>query len=131
MALPLTALYGGILAIILSVLSARAGLFRAKAGISIGDGGNVELHERIRVHGNAVEYVPMFIILFGILETNGANTTFLHAIGIVVILSRVAHAVGLKADNIAHPLRAVGAGGTALATMAAAIYAIWQFGANL
>ena len=51
--------------------------------------------------------------------------TFLHAAGIILIVARVAHAIGLKHDNVAHPGRAIGAGGTALLTLVAACYAVW------
>ena len=46
-------------------------------------------------------------------------------IGVLLIAARVAHAIGLKHDNIEHPGRTVGAGGTALITLAAAGYAFW------
>jgi len=127
MVLPITALYGGLLTLVLLWLSFGAGAMRGKTGISIGDGGNVALLEKIRRHGNAVEYVPMAIILIGILEANGANSWFLHGLGLVLLLSRIAHPLGLKADNMGHPLRAVGSGGTALMMVVGAGYAIWQY----
>lgn len=48
MALPITALYAGILTIFALVLSAKAGGFRSKTGASIlyGDPGNMELAQR-------------------------------------------------------------------------------------
>lgn len=127
MLLPVTALYGGILTFILLWLSFGAGAMRGKAKISIGDGGNVELLEKIRRHGNAIEYVPMAIILIGVLEANGANAILLHVLGVVLIISRIAHPLGLKADNMGHPLRAIGSGGTALVMVVAAGYAVWQY----
>ena len=68
----------------------------------------------------------MAIILLGILEINGGNATFLHVFGVVLIISRIAHAIGLKHDNMGHPGRVIGAGGTALISMAAAMYALWM-----
>jgi uncharacterized membrane protein YecN with MAPEG domain len=130
MTLPITALYAGILMIFALVLSAKAGSFRGKSGISIlfGDPVNTELAQRVRVHQNFLEYVPMAIILMGILELNGGNSTFLHVFGVVLIISRYAHAIGLKHDNMAHPGRTIGAGGTALMSAAAALYALWMVG---
>ena len=128
MSLPITALYAGILVIFALVLSFRAGGFRGKSGISLGLGEpvNMDLAERVRVHQNFLEYVPMAIILMGILETNGGNTTFLHVFGVVLIIARIAHAIGLKHDNMAHPGRAIGAGGTALISLVAALYTLWM-----
>ena len=126
MQVPITALYAGLLAIYGIWLSFQAGSMRGKTGISILHGDNMELAEKIRRHGNFIEYVPMALILIGVLEINGASPTFLHMLGVVLFLVRVAHAKGLHHDNIAHPLRAVGAGGTALVTVVAALAAIWM-----
>jgi hypothetical protein len=128
MSLPITALYAGILTIFALVLSFYAGSFRGKSGISVlfGEPANMELAERIRIHQNFLEYVPLAVILMGIIEINGGNTTFLHVFGVVLIIARIAHAIGLKHDNMAHPGRVIGAGGTALISVVAAVYAIWM-----
>lgn len=127
MALPITALYGSILMIFALALSAKAGSFRGKSGISVlhGDPINMELAQRVRVHQNFLEYVPMAIILMGLLEINGGNAIFLHVFGVVLIIARYAHAIGLKHDNMGHPGRTIGAGGTALMSAAAALYMLW------
>ena len=126
MPIPVTGLYAGVLALILIWLSFGAGAMRGKAKVSVGDGGNIELLEKIRRHGNAVEYVPMAVVLLGIAELNGAGATFLHVLGIMLVVARIAHPLGLKADNMGHPLRLVGAGLTTLMMLIAAGYVIWQ-----
>lgn len=128
MSLQITALYVGILTIFALVLSAKAGSFRGKSGISVlhGDPVNMELAQRVRVHQNFLEYVPMALILMGVIEINGGNSTFLHVFGVVLVISRIAHAMGLKHDNMGHPSRVVGAAGTALMSAAAALYALWM-----
>lgn len=127
MLLPITGLYAAIMVIFALVLSARAGTFRGKSGISIlyGDPVNMELAQRVRVHQNFLEYVPMAIILMGTLELNGGNAVFLNVFGVVLIIARFAHATGLKHDNMGHGSRAIGAAGTALISAAAALYALW------
>ena len=84
------------------------------------------LAEKIRRHGNFIEYVPIALILIGVLEINGSSPIFLHVLGVALVAARVAHAQGLYHDNPGHPLRAVGAGGTALVTVAAGLAAIWM-----
>ena len=128
MTLSITALYAGILMIFALALSFKAGGFRGSTGISVlfGDPVNMELAQRVRVHQNFLEYIPMAIILMGIIEINGGNATFLHVFGVVLIISRIAHAIGLKHDNMGHPGRVIGAGGTAIMSMAAAVYALWM-----
>ena len=119
--------YAGIFAVFALVLSFRAGSFRGKTGISIlyGDPQNMQLAERIRVHQNFLEYVPIILILMGISELNGASSTMLYSVGTLLVVARIAHLVGLKHDNMAHIGRLIGAGGTALITLVMAIYTIW------
>lgn len=127
MQLSITALYAGIMALFALVLGFQAGSYRGKTGISIlyGEPVNMELAQRIRVHENFLENVPLILILMGIIELNGGSATFLQISGTALVIARVAHAVGLKHDQIQHPGRAIGAGGTALIMLAAAGYSIW------
>ncbi len=50
--------------------------------VGYGDGGFSELQVAIRVHGNAVEYVPIGLILLLFMEMNGALTRMVHVCGI-------------------------------------------------
>ena len=122
----ITLLYAAVLAVMSIALSARAGLFRGKAHVSIlyGEPPNPELAERVRAHQNFLEYVPLLLILMAGIELSGGKPLFLYIVGAVLILARIAHAMGLKHDNIEHPLRAVGAGTTALLTLACVVYAL-------
>lgn len=128
MQLPITALYAGLLAVFALYLSFKAGTFRAKTGISVlhGEPANMELAGHVRRHQNFLEYVPFIVILMAVIELNGGFAWALHAIGILTIVARIAHMIGLQPDNMAHPGRAIGAGGTALITLVAAAYAIWM-----
>ena len=128
MQLPITALYAGIFAVFALALSFRTGGSRSKTGISIlyGEPHNMELAERVRVHQNFLEYVPMILILMGAIELNGGSSMFLYVVGDLLIIARIAHAIGLKHDNIGHKGRLIGAGGTALITVVAAGKAIWM-----
>ncbi len=127
MQLPITLFYAAILTIFALVLSFGAGSFRGKTGLSVlfGEPPNMELAEKVRRHQNFLEYVPMLLIVMGAIELNGGSTTFLHVVGALLIVLRVAHAVGLKHDNMGHPGRLVGAGGTALLTLVTAAYGLW------
>ncbi|MCH7820933.1 MAG: MAPEG family protein [Proteobacteria bacterium] len=128
MQLPITALYAGILTIFALVLSFQAGSFRGKSGISLlfGDPPNMELVQKVRVHQNFLEYVPMIVILMAVIELNGGSITFLHAIGALLIVARIAHALGLKHETMSHPGRLIGAGGTALITLVTGVYTLWM-----
>ena len=52
---PITALYALPLAVIFLALFMNVTMRRANLNQSIGDGGDADLHERIRKHGNFVE----------------------------------------------------------------------------
>ncbi len=128
MTLQITALYAGIMMIFALALSFKAGSFRGSSGISVlfGSPVNMQLAQRVRVHQNFLEYVPLALILMAVIEINGGNSTFLHVFGIVLIIARIAHAIGLQHDNMGHPGRVIGAGGTALISLVAAGYALWM-----
>jgi len=124
---PITALYAGLLALLVGALGFQVGAARSRAGISILHGDDMELAEKIRRHANFTESVPLALILMGVLELNGASGLLLHGLGIALVVARVAHPFGLHHDNMRHPLRGVGAGVTFLVTTIAALVAIWQF----
>lgn len=126
MSVPITGFYVGLTIILAIILGARIGLYRAKKGVSILDGGDMEIAQRMRVHGNMMETAALTILALGVIELNGAGTTLLHGLGIAYILARIAHAIGLKHDNISHPLRTVGAMGSTLVMLIAGITAIHQ-----
>lgn len=127
MQIPITLTYASIFALFALALSFRAGSARGKSGLSIlfGEPQNMELAEKVRVHQNFLEYVPIVLIVFGAVELQGGNSMFLYVVGDLLIIARIAHAVGLKHDNMGHIGRLVGAGGTALLTLVIAGYGLW------
>ncbi|MDJ0710937.1 MAG: MAPEG family protein [Woeseiaceae bacterium] len=127
MSIPVTLTYASFFAIFALILSFRAGTYRGKAGVSVlyGDPANMELAQRIRVHQNFLEYVPMILIVMGALEASGVSRMFLYVVGDLLVIARIAHAVGLKHDNMSHIGRLIGAGGTALITLVVGVYGLW------
>jgi uncharacterized protein len=114
---PVTSLYAIPLGIIFLVLFMQVVFLRSSLSLSIGDGGNKDLHERIRRHGNFVEWVPMVLILLLINEARGTGLMWLHIAGALLTIGRVLHPLGLKADVSTHPLRIAGNMGGILATV--------------
>ncbi len=127
MAVPITAFYAGLLTLIVVALGFQIGPMRLRTGISILHGDDMELATRIRRHGNFTENVPLALILIGALELNGASAGLLHGLGAALVLARIAHPIGLRHDNVRHPLRGIGAGATLLVMVIAALAAIWGF----
>lgn len=117
MLFPITALYALPLALLFLILWFRVTVMRSSLKVSIGDAGNSSLHERIRHHGNFVEWVSVVLILMVIAEGNGAGAVWLHVSGALLLAGRVIHPFGLIASNAAHPLRIIGNSASLLATL--------------
>ncbi|CAX60047.1 MULTISPECIES: MAPEG family protein [Erwinia] len=68
--------------------------------VSHGDGGFYELQTAIRIHGNAVEYIPLAALLLVLMEMNGADIWMLHLVGLFFFLGRLLHAYGMRTSTI-------------------------------
>jgi uncharacterized membrane protein YecN with MAPEG domain len=93
--------------------------------VLFGEPANMQVAERVRVHQNCLEYGPMVVIVMAAIEASGGSSLFLYVVGDLLILARIAHAVGLKHDNMGHKGRLIGAGGTLLITVVTAAYGLW------
>jgi uncharacterized membrane protein YecN with MAPEG domain len=112
-----TALYALPLALLCLILWFRVSVTRSNLKVSIGDAGDTGLHEKIRQHGNFVEWVPIVLILMVIAEGNGAGAIWLHISGALLLAGRVLHPFGLTATTATHPLRIVGNSASLLAAL--------------
>jgi uncharacterized membrane protein YecN with MAPEG domain len=122
--LPITAIYAGLLGLLAIVLGAGSGLLRLKTGVSLGDGGEARQLVAVRRHGNFIEWVPIALVLIAILELNGVSSTALHGLGGALLLARIAHPLGLRADSLSGAGRAIGAGLTTLVVLVASIWCL-------
>ena len=96
----ITSLYASLLALLIVRLTLSVIKLRRKNRISVGDGGNEELQLAIRTHANAVEYIPIALLLLLMLELNGAPKILIHILGATLIIGRIIHAMGLPAKNL-------------------------------
>jgi len=87
----ITAIYAGLNGIILLVLAIRVARQRGIAKVGLGAGGDAALERAIRIHGNAVESIPIVLILLGLAEACGSKSLLLHGIGIALTLGRLFH----------------------------------------
>ena len=92
----ITPLYAGLLALLYLVLSARVVTMRGKGMPSLGDGGITALQRRIRAHGNFAEYVPLILLMIGVLELGRLPPAWLHALGASLVVARVLHGYALS-----------------------------------
>lgn len=126
MTLELTGIYASLLAILGIYLSIMVSVMRGKTGIAIMYGDNMVLAERMRRHGNFVDSVPLVLILMIVVELNGASSNWLHAIGGILLVSRIIHPLGIDHKKPDAPARIIGSVGTQIATLIAVVFLFWN-----
>ena len=126
MTLSITALYAGILSLIMVALAVNVTIHRAKLRVPMGDGGNPIMLRMIRLHGNAVEYLPLALLLMAIYEINGGWHAALHAAGIVLVVARILQSWNMWSTDIAGFGRISGQSLTWLTIVALALLNLWK-----
>ncbi|TNE79020.1 MAG: hypothetical protein EP334_04510 [Gammaproteobacteria bacterium] len=91
----ISAIYMALSGILLVVLALQVVRGRWQYRVGIGDGDNKVLNRRIRVHGNAAEYLPMALLLLLAVENTVSSQWPVHALGSLLVVSRLLHAYGL------------------------------------
>jgi len=123
----ITGIYAALATIIVLVLALRVSAIRAGRHVDIGDGGHPQVLRRMRAHANAVENLPLALLLLLLLELNQTQALWLHVFGCVLILGRVLHAFGISLREGASPGRFLGALLTWFAMFAMAVLLLWQW----
>lgn len=109
------------LAILQVILMLRTGFARGSMRIGLGDGGNEALLRRIRAHGNLAENAALVLVLLLLAEVLGASRQMLGAVATAFVLFRLGHAVAITQTSGPHPLRLLGALGTAATVIGLAV----------
>ncbi len=91
----ITPLYVAILGLLFLPITMRVAVYRIKSRISLGAGDDPEMLRRMRGQANFVETVPMALFVLIIMEVSGASSTWLHALGLMLVLGRIVHYLGL------------------------------------
>ena len=119
-----TPIYAGLIAVLFVALSVRVIAARRSARVALGDGGDTALLRRQRVHANCAEYAPLALVLMTLAELQSAPALVLHAIGLMLLIGRTLHAVGMSQEHEPLAFRVTGMALTFAAILSAA-------GANL
>jgi uncharacterized membrane protein YecN with MAPEG domain len=123
----ITMLYAGLCTILVVFLGLRVVQFRFRNKIGLGDGGDPTLQRRVRVHANAVENLPLALLLLGGMELNGYSPGLVHGFGATLFFSRLAHAWGLSHSGGTSKGRFLGTLFTWTLMLAMALFAIAGF----
>ncbi len=87
----ITLVTASLIGLLLIYLSANVSRERARAKVSVGDGGDEKLIHAIRAQGNLTEFAPVALILLGLLEFQGTNPLILMVFGAAFVLGRLMH----------------------------------------
>lgn len=122
MALPITSIYAALATLLLVGLAARIPGLRRRYCVGIGSGDRPDLARAVRAHGNAVENIPIALLLLALLEIQGGHVAALHAAGATTLLGRALHAWGLSRSQGAAAARVWGTGLTWFALLAVTVW---------
>jgi uncharacterized protein len=119
---PITSIYASFLALFIVILMFPVIRLRGSLRVGLGDGGQRSLQQAIRAHGNAVEVIPIFLILLAVYELNRASPVALHTFGAIFLVVRLLHVWGLYSSAGSSFGRVAGTAGSigVLITLAAA-----------
>lgn len=123
----ITMLYAGLCTILVVLLASRVVQWRFRHKIGIGDGGDPQLQMRVRAHANAIENMPLALLLLGGMELNGYPPALVHGLGATFFVSRAAHAWGLSHSSGISRGRLLGTLFSWLLMLAMALFAICGF----
>ena len=96
----ITSLYASLAVLLIVRLSLSVIKLRRKNRVLVGDGGNEALQLAIRAHANALEYIPITLLLLLTLELNGAPKILIHILGSTLLIGRIIHAIGFPAKDL-------------------------------
>lgn len=120
----ITFITAGLCGLLSFILAWRVIAVRRSAQVSFGDGGHAQLMARMRAHANFSEYVPLCLILIGLVEYRTGVSTTLWVIAAALILVRLAHLIGMDRPS-PNPFRVIGTSGTFVVLLLLSGWAVW------
>lgn len=104
-----TPIYGSLLVLLVLFLAYRVTLFRRREKVGLNEkNGSPQLRCAVRAHANAVENIPLALLLMLFLELNHLTPWLFHAFGVTLLLGRALHAWGLSGFSGMSPGRYYG-----------------------
>ncbi len=122
---PVSFLYAGLLGLLLVALSTQVVLARRRYRVRLGSGTDEGMQQAIRVQANFAEYVPFAVLLLVLAEITGLPAAAVHGAGLLLVASRVLHAVGLTRSPGRTFGRFYGTAGTWLVILGLSLWLLW------
>lgn len=126
MSVAITALYAGILGLVIVAMGVNVTVHRFKSGVTLGDGGVTVLRRMIRIHGNSIENIPLGLLLMALYELGGGEKNVPHGAGIALSVGRICFAGPLLIHDGRSLIRAIGVSLTWCTIALLAIFNILQ-----
>ena len=95
-----TALYASLLSLLMCWLALNVVKARRKNRVLYADGGVKELQIARTAQSNAVDNIPITLILLFFLEYNGGNLWLIHIAGISFVIGRLIHCHGILTEKL-------------------------------
>jgi uncharacterized membrane protein YecN with MAPEG domain len=92
----ITGMYAALAALMIVALARNVISLRRQHKVALGDGGHQDLLAAIRTHANAVEYLPIGLLLLLLLELSQGPAWLIHLLGSLFIIGRLIHANGVS-----------------------------------
>jgi uncharacterized membrane protein YecN with MAPEG domain len=122
---PASFLYAAVLGLILVALSAQVVLARRRHRVRLGAGEEDAMQQAVRVQANFTEYVPFAVLLLVFAEITGLPTAAVHGAGLLLVTSRIVHAIGLSRSPGLTFGRLYGTAGTWLTIVALSLWLLY------
>jgi uncharacterized membrane protein YecN with MAPEG domain len=106
--LPITSITALLASIIILLLTLKVIRLRRRDGIVLGDNNDRIMTKAIRGHANAVEQVPIALVVMGLAELQGGNAILLTLGAICLIVGRCLHGVYFAHHGTHWRLRFIG-----------------------
>ena len=96
-----TLLFCAIFTLFYMILSFRVIYFRLKDQVPLGHKPDMKsrLFRAIRIHANFNEYIPLFLIILGLMEMSGINRNYILILGWTMVVGRILHVIGLERSH--------------------------------
>lgn len=121
-----TTLYAAGLGFLFFLVSLRTLLLRRKLRIRLGDAGIPEMLRSMRVHANFAEYVLLCLGLMCLAKVQAAPIWLIHAIGLALLIARLAHAYGVNQQQEKIAFRVIGMSLTLITLLVTSSYLIFN-----
>ncbi len=113
--LPITSITAVLAGVIILLLTIKVIQFRRRDGVVMGDGDSRSMAKAIRGHANAVEQLPIALILMGLAEVQDGDRFMLILCATALIVGRILHGVYFAHDGVNWRFRFFGMALTLLA----------------